>query len=368
MLAPPRGAADPATGRPVLVLRDEDDLSCGRVTRRDAGPTVVVMTTATALPTTGSPTTPLRAERSAGAGAGTVLAVGAGLSAAALVVALAGLVIDGRTISGAPAWLKPAKFSISICLYLLTLRWVIAQLPTGGSQRLRTGAVVVVGALCLELVVIDLQVLRGTTSHFNTSTALDGVLFEAMGGLISLVFVLTAVLAWRVLRTRSLDEGIAAGLRWGLGVCLLGMAAAGTMLANTGWDDGGGHTVGAPDGGPGLPLTDWSTAHGDLRIGHFLGLHALQLLPLLAVLLRSRTGLDARTRARVVTVAGLAQALVVVLLTWQALRGQALLQPDAPTLGVLAAIVAATGSALAVVLVPARAGTPGDQAQPGSSA
>ena len=108
----------------------------------------------------------------------------------------------------------------------------------------------------------------------------------------------------------------------------------------------GAHTVGAPDGGPGLPGTGWSVEHGDLRVPHFFGLHALQLLPLVALLIRRRHIDDAR-RVRFVIVAGGSYALLVLIMLWQALRGQSLVSPDALMLGVLVSWAVITAAAAA---------------------
>jgi hypothetical protein len=115
----------------------------------------------------------------------------------------------------------------------------------------------------------------------------------------------------------------------------------------------GAHTVGAADGGPGLAVTGWSREHGDVRTAHFMGLHALQVLPLLALALRrSRAARDQQVRL-VFTAAGSYAALVGIVLR-QALRGQSLVAPDATT---AAALLAWLGVTLALAW-RARAGRP----------
>ena len=279
-----------------------------------------------------------------------------GVSVGCLVVLAAaaiGLVADPRQITGDPAWLKPAKFAVSIAVYCATLAWLLT-LVRGRRRLVRTAAWATGVALALEMALILLQVARGTTSHYNVGTPFDAAVFQAMGALLPVVYgggVLAAVL---LIRQRGLPAILASGIRGGLLVCLLGMAQAVLMMGNTGFTDAatlGAHAVGGPDGGPGLPITGWSTRHGDLRVAHFVGLHALQVLPLLAWLLQRRaTGLGVPARVRlVVRLATVACAAVVGLLTWQALRGLPLLRPDAAVLsaaGLGAGLVAAAVAAI----------------------
>jgi hypothetical protein len=113
----------------------------------------------------------------------------------------------------------------------------------------------------------------------------------------------------------------------------------------------GAHSVGIPDGGPGLPFLGWSTVAGDLRPAHFVGLHALQLLPFLGWLLARRrvsAFLSERRRLTLVWTGGLAYLGLVLLLVWQALRGQSVIHPDGTTLVAAGALTAAAAASILV--------------------
>jgi hypothetical protein len=297
------------------------------------------------------------------------------LMAVSLVVFAAALVVDNGEIAGAPGWLKPAKFAISIGIYGASLAWI---LEVAGVARWVQWTVAVVTAVGLgaEMAIIGLQAARGTTSHYNNETALDSALFSAMGGLIVFVWLANAVACVALLRSRRLPRPLLSGIRLGLLGSLLSMGIGALMIANVtaaqssgaDADHVGAHTVGGSDGGPGLPVFGWSTEYGDLRPAHFVGLHALQILPLVAWWLGRRRGLGAGQRLWMVRVAGTAYLGLVALLTWQALREQSIVHPDLLTAAAVAALVVATAGAAALVARrrPPALAAPATPAPPGT--
>jgi hypothetical protein len=251
------------------------------------------------------------------------------------------LLLDPREVGGAPAWMKPAKFAASIGIYTLTLAWVFTYLPEWVKTR-RIVSWVSSVVFILEIIIIDLQAWRGTTSHFNVGTVLDGVMFTVMGLAIVVQTMAAVAVAVALWRQNFLDRAMGWALWLGLTITIIGAMSGGLMTRPTAaqleaaragnrMTVAGAHTVGAPDGGPGLPVTGWSRDHGDLRVAHFLGLHALQMLPLLTFVL-ARQGWNEARRVRVTLAAAGSYVALFGLLIWQALRGQSITRPDATAL------------------------------------
>ena len=284
---------------------------------------------------------------------GVLMLVVAGASVVAMLV-------DPRIITGAPAWLKPFKFAISIALYSLTLAWIFGFLPDWPSVRRVVGWMTAI-VLVLEVVLIDAQAWRGTTSHFNVSTTVNAVIFYVMGAAIltqTLVSVAVAVALWR---QSFSDRALGWALRLGMTLTITGALTGPLMTRPTAaqlasvraggrMTIAGAHSVGGVDGGPGVPVTGWSREHGDLRVAHFIGLHAIQALALIAVGVRRWRAPEA-VRVRVVLAAAASYAALFLLLLWSALRGQSVVAPDATAVTSIATWAVATAVAMAWIVV-----------------
>lgn len=277
---------------------------------------------------------------------------------------LVGIFVDHRIITGAPAWLKPAKFAISVSIYCFTFVWLLGFVENHPRVvRLTTNVTVV--SFVVEMIVIIGQAARGTTSHFNLTTPLNTFLWFTMGAFIVLVWTMNLMVAIMLILQRMPDRAFAWSLRLGVLISSIGMAVAFFMATPTreqvaaiasGYAPriGGAHSVGVSDGGPSLPVVGWSTVGGDLRIAHFVGLHALQVLPFLGWLLTRRKSvfafLAANDRLALVWTAGLTYLGLVLLLTWQALRGQSVISPDAKTIAAATALVAVCAASMLVIV------------------
>ncbi len=288
------------------------------------------------------------------------LLVLAGAMALLAVISLLGLILDPREITGAPAWAKPLKFALSIFIYAVTLAWLTGLLTRGRRLAWWT-ATVAAAALATEMVVIVGAVLFGTTSHFNVSTPLHATLWGVMALSIVVVWLATLLVGVLLAFSRLGDRAVAWAVRAGVVLGLAGMGVAYFMTSPTSaqLEDfqgvAGAHAVGVPDGGPGLFLLGWSTVGGDLRVPHFVGMHALQLLPIAALALawaarRLPVLRPEGVRLGIVIVLSLLYAGMLVVLTLQALAGEPIVQPGPVTATATTGLFVAAAAAIAVIL------------------
>jgi hypothetical protein len=272
-----------------------------------------------------------------------------------------GLLVDPRTLLGAPLWAKPLKFSVSILLYAVTWSWLIDHLPRWRTLATRLGTVIAL-SLLVEQALILWAAAAGTTSHFNVSTPLHVVVWGVMALSITVLYLCTFVTSAALFFLRLPTPALTVAVRLGAVIALGGIGVAFLMTGPTPTQltspDGiiGAHAVGVADGGPGLPVLGWSTTGGDYRVPHFVGMHALQLIPLAALALRVLARRVPRlrsdtTQVRIVVVIALAYTAGTLLLTLQAAAGQSVVHPSGAVSAVAGAILLAAAAATVLALV-----------------
>lgn len=214
-------------------------------------------------------------------------------------------------LHGESAWYKPMKFSFSIALYCATMAWYCGYLP---HFNLSLFAWVNIGLFGFEMIYISVQASRGQASHFNVGTPLYAALYGGMalaatgislyGGYVGLQFFRQSI--------PELPDYYVWAIR--LGILLffifsLQGFAMGSRLT---------HTIGTNPETDTWPIVRWSRSNGDLRVAHFLGMHALQVIPLLAWYVVRDT--------KSVFLIGLIYAIVAVFTWVQAMQGKPFFQ------------------------------------------
>src|SRR5215470_4462376 len=155
-----------------------------------------------------------------------------GVMLVTFLATLVGIFADPHVITGVPAWVKPAKFAISVSVYCFTFVWLLGFVENR-PRLVRLMANVTVISITVEMIAIITQAARGTTSHFNLTTPFNSLVWMAMGSFIVLVWAMNLLLAVLLIRQRMTDRAFAWSLRLGVLISWVGMAAAFLMVRPT---------------------------------------------------------------------------------------------------------------------------------------
>ncbi|WP_431200410.1 hypothetical protein ACRQ5D_21975 [Mucilaginibacter sp. P25] len=168
------------------------------------------------------------------------------------------------------------KFALSIGSFCWAMGWYTWYLKLPGQVSVYSWVTILL--LAFELIYIALQAGRGELSHYNRSSPLYAALYSGMALAATFVTLHTGYIGL-LFCTTDIPE-LPGHYLWAIriGIFLF------VVFAMEGAVMGGrmSHTIGGPDGGRGLPFLNWSRKFGDPRIAHFIGMHALQILPLIA--------------------------------------------------------------------------------------
>ena len=195
-----------------------------------------------------------------------------------LVLSIVCIVLSKLTttqIQGVNAWFKPFKFAVSIGLFAWTMAWYCHYLLHLNTSIFNWTVIILFG---LELVYIIFQASNGQLSHFNISTVTYSMLYSLMGLAVTIITLYTAYIGLLFFAQSfpSLPIYYLWAIRLGILIFVV-FSFEGALMGSR-----MNHSVGAINDNSNWFIVGWSKTVGDLRVSHFIGMHALQLLPLLS--------------------------------------------------------------------------------------
>ena len=173
------------------------------------------------------------------------------------------------------AWYKPFKFAFSTFLFTWAMAWYCYYLPDFNVQRFNWTILLLLG---FEIFYIALQAGKGQLSHYNLSTPTYATLYSLMALAASIVTIYTAYVGFLFFKQDfpSLPQYYLWAIRLGIFIFVIFSFEGFAMGSRLN------HSVGALNDNSNWFIVGWSKTFGDLRVAHFIGMHALQVLPLLS--------------------------------------------------------------------------------------
>lgn len=193
----------------------------------------------------------------------------------AIVLSIASRFSDLK-VMGINAYYKPIKFCLSTVFIAYAMAWFTYDVSDIGNITVFNWVIII--TLGFDVFYITFQAIKGELSHFNISTPTFASLYSLMG--IAATIATFAVGYIGILYFQKDFPDLPTYYVWAirLGIILFVVFALEGFVMSSHFS----HTIGGKDGGKGLPFLNWSTQFGDPRIPHFIGMHALQVLPILA--------------------------------------------------------------------------------------
>jgi hypothetical protein len=210
------------------------------------------------------------------------------------------------------SWYKPFKFAFSTFLFAWAMAWYCYYLPNFNINSFNWTVIILLG---FEIFYIAFQASKGQLSHYNLSTPVYAALYSMMALAATLVTLYTAYIGV-LFFTNSFPE-LPNYYVWAIRLSIILFV----VFSFEGFAMGSklNHSVGALNDNSNLFIIGWSKTVGDLRVSHFIGMHALQVLPFLSYYVLKNTKLTFGL--------SIIYGMLAIMTLIQALKGRPFIKP-----------------------------------------
>jgi hypothetical protein len=210
------------------------------------------------------------------------------------------------------SWYKPFKFAFSTFLFAWAMAWYCYYLPNFNINSFNWTVIILLG---FEIFYIAFQASKGQLSHYNLSTPVYAALYSMMALAATLVTLYTAYIGV-LFFTNSFPE-LPNYYVWAIRLSIILFV----VFSFEGFAMGSklNHSVGALNDNSNLFIIGWSKTVGDLRVSHFIGMHALQVLPILSYYVLKNTKLTFGL--------SIIYGMLAIMTLIQALKGRPFIKP-----------------------------------------